>query len=84
MGTRGGSQCFGCGVVGEGEVDIDDGNLYCFTCWLAYYAARARSPNLRARLLQDTAHVQTVRTFQGISSALGSAQHGVSVVYYRT
>jgi hypothetical protein len=48
MGTRGGSQCFGCGVVGEGEVDIDDGNFYCFTCCLAYYLARARSPNLRA------------------------------------
>ena len=30
------------GVVGEGEVDIDDGNFYCFTCWLVYHAARAR------------------------------------------
>ena len=79
MGTRGGSQCFGCGVVGEGEVDIDDGNFYCFACWLAYYAARARSPNLRARLLQDTAHVQPARNLQGVAYAPGSAQHERSV-----
>jgi hypothetical protein len=73
MGTRGGSQCFGCGVVGEGEVDIDDGNLYCFTCWLAYYAAQAQSPNLRSRLLQATAHVQPARNLQGVAYAPGSA-----------
>ncbi len=42
MGTQGVSQCFGCEVVGEGEVDIDDGNFYCFTCWLVYHAAWAR------------------------------------------
>ena len=39
MGTQGVSQCFGCGVVGEGEVDIDDGNFYCVACWLVYHAA---------------------------------------------
>jgi len=79
MGTRGVSQCFGCGVVDEGEVDIDDGNFYCFTCWLAYYAARARSPNLRARLLQDTTHVQPACNLQGVAHAPGSAQHERSV-----
>ena len=79
MGTRGVSQCFGCGVVDEGEVDIDDGNFYCFTCWLAYYAARARSPNLRARLLQDATHVQPARNLQGVAYAPGSAQHERSV-----
>jgi len=79
MGTQGVSQCFGCGVVGEGEVDIDDGHFYCFTCWLAYYAAWARSPNLRARLLQDTAHAQPARNLQGVAYAPGSAQHERSV-----
>ena len=72
MGTRDVSQCFECGVVGEGEVDIDNGLFYCYACWLIYHAARAR-------LRRDTAHVQTARTFQGISSALGSAQHEQSV-----
>ena len=72
MGTRDVSQCFECGVVGEGEVDIDDGLFYCYACWLIYHAARAR-------LRRDTAHVQTARTFQGVSSALGSAQHEQSV-----
>jgi hypothetical protein len=62
------SQFFGCGVVGEGEVDIDDGNFYCFTCWLVYHAARAR-------LMQDTARVQPARNFQGLGYAPGSAQH---------
>jgi len=42
MGTQGVSQCFGCGVVGEGEEDTEDGNFYCFACWLIYHAARAR------------------------------------------
>jgi hypothetical protein len=41
IGTQGVSQCFGCGVVGEGEEDNDDGNFYCFTCWLVFHAARA-------------------------------------------
>jgi hypothetical protein len=59
-------------VVGEGEVDIDNGLFYCYACWLIYHAARAR-------LRRDTAHVQTARTFQGVSSALGSAQHEQSV-----
>jgi hypothetical protein len=68
MGTQGVSQCFGCGVVGEGEVDFDDGNFYCFTCWLVYHAARAR-------LLQDTAHVQPACNLQGVDYAPGSAQH---------
>ena len=75
MGTQGVSQCFGCGVVGDGQVDIDDGDFYCFACWLAYYAARVRSPNLRARLLQAPAHVQPARNLQGVASAPGSAQH---------
>ena len=72
MGTRDVSQCFECGVVGEGEVDIDNGLFYCYACWLIYHAARAR-------LRRDTAHVQTARTFQGVSSAPGSAQHEQSV-----
>jgi len=59
-------------VVGEGEVDIDNELFYCYACWLIYHAARAR-------LRRDTAHVQTARTFQGVSSALGSAQHEQSV-----
>ena len=42
MGSQGVSQCFGCGVVGEGEEDTEDGNFYCFACWLIYHAARAR------------------------------------------
>ena len=60
MGTRDVSQCFGCGVVGEGEVDIDDGLFYCFACWLIYHAARAR-------LRRDTAHVQPARNLQGVA-----------------
>ena len=72
MGTQGASQCFGCGVVGEGEEDTEDGNFYCFTCWLIYHAARAR-------LQRDSAHVQPARNFQGVSSAPGSAQHERSV-----
>ena len=72
MGTRDVSQCFECGVVGEGEVDIDDGLFYCYACWLIYHAARAR-------LRRDTAHVQLARNFQGVSSAPGSAQHEQSV-----
>ena len=66
MGTQGVSQCFGCGVVGEGEVDFDDGNFYCFTCWLVYHAARAR-------LMQDTARVQPARNpeVRSLSEALG-------------
>jgi hypothetical protein len=68
MGTQGVSQCFGCGVVGEGEEDTEDGNFYCFACWLIYHAARAR-------LRQDSAHVQLARNFQGVSSTPGSAQH---------
>ena len=72
MGTQDVSQCFECGVVGEGEVDIDNGLFYCYACWLIYHAARAR-------LRRDTAHVQTARTFQGVSSAPGSAQHEQSV-----
>jgi hypothetical protein len=56
------------GVVAEGEVDIDDGNFYCFTCWLVYHAALAR-------LLQDAAHVPPARNLQGAASAPGSAQH---------
>ena len=62
MGTRDVSQCFECGVVGEGEVDIDDGLFYCYACWLIYHAARAR-------LRRDTTHVQPARNFQGVSSA---------------
>ena len=75
MGTRDVSQCFGCGVVGEGEVDIDDGLFYCFACWLIYHAARAR-------LRRDTAHVQPARNLQGVAYAPGSAQHerGVGTV----
>ena len=72
MGTRDVSQCFECGVVGEGEVDIDDGFFYCLACWLIYHAARAR-------LRRDTAHIQPARNFQGVSSAPGSAQHEQSV-----
>jgi hypothetical protein len=72
MGTQGVSQCFGCGVVGEGEVDIDDGNFYCFACWLVYHAARAR-------LRQDTARIQPARNLQGVAYAPGSAQHEQSV-----
>jgi len=72
MGTQGVSQCFGCGVVGEGEEDVDDGNFYCFACWLIYHAAWAL-------LQQDTAHVQPARNFQGVSYASGSAQHERSV-----
>jgi hypothetical protein len=68
MGTQGVSQCFGCGVVGEGEEDTEDGNFYCFACWLIYHASRAR-------LRQDSAHVQPARNFQGVSSTPGSAQH---------
>ena len=66
MGTQGVSQCFGCGVVGDGEVDIDDGNFYCFACWLVYHAARAR-------LRQDTGHVQPARNpeVRSLSEALG-------------
>ena len=67
MGTQGVSQCFGCGVVGEGEEDTEDGNFYCFTCWLIYHAARARLP-------RDSVHVQPARNFQGVSSSPGSAQ----------
>ena len=72
MGTQGVSQCFGCGVVGEGEEDIDDGNFYCFACWLVYHAARAR-------LRQDTVNVQLARNLQGVAYASGSAQHERSV-----
>ena len=72
MGTRDVSQCFECGVVGEGEVDIDDGLFYCYACWLIYHAARAR-------LRRDTTHVQPARNFQGVSCAPGSAQHEQSV-----
>ena len=54
MGTQSVSQCFGCGGVGEGEEEIEDGNFYCFACWLIYHAARAR-------LRQDIAHVQLAR-----------------------
>ena len=72
MGTRVVSQCFECGVVGDGEVDIDDGLFYCYACWLIYHAARAR-------LRRDTTHVQPARNFQGVSSAPGSAQHEQSV-----
>ena len=72
MGTQGVSQCFGCGVVDEGEEDTEDGNFYCFTCWLIYHAARARLP-------RDSAHVQPARNFQGVSSSPGSAQHDLSV-----
>ena len=72
MGTRDVSQCFECGVVGEGEVDIDDGLFYCYACWLIYHAARAR-------LRRDTTHVQPARNFQGVSFALESAQHEQSV-----
>ena len=68
MGTQDVSQCFGCGVVGEGEEDIDDGNFYCLACWLVYHAARAR-------LRQDTTHVQQERNLQGVAYAPGSAQH---------
>ena len=56
MGTRDVSQCFECGVVGEGEVDIDDGSFYCLACWLIYHAARAR-------LRRNTAHIQPARNF---------------------
>jgi hypothetical protein len=72
MGSQGVSQCFGCGVVGEGEEDTEDGNFYCFACWLIHHAARAR-------LRRDSAHVQPARNFQGVSSAPGSAQHERSV-----
>ena len=56
-------------MVGEGEEGNDDGNFYCFTCWLVYHAARAR-------LRRDSAHVQPKRNFQGVSCAPGSAQQG--------
>ena len=57
MGTQGVSQCFGCGVVGEGEVDIDDGNFYWFASWMVYH----------------TSHVQPARNLQGVAYAPGSA-----------
>jgi hypothetical protein len=57
---------------GEGEEDTEDGNFYCFACWLIYHAARAR-------LRRDSAHVQPARNFQGVSSAPGSAQQERSV-----
>jgi hypothetical protein len=72
MGTRDVSQCFERGVVGEGEVDIDDGLFYCLACWLIYHAARTR-------LRRDTAHIQPARNFQGVSYAPESAQHERSV-----
>ena len=72
MGTQGVSQCFGCGVVGEGEEDFDDGNFYCIACWLIYHAAQAQGR-------QDTAHVQPARNLQGVSYAPESAQHERSV-----
>ena len=72
MGTQGVSQCFGCGVVGEGEEDNDDGNFYCFACWLIYHAAWAQ-------LRLDCTHVQPERNFQGVSCGPGSAQHERSV-----
>ena len=72
MGTQGVSQCFGCGVVGEGEEDIDDGNFYCFACWLIYHTARAQ-------LRQNTTHVHPARNLQGVSYTPGSAQHERSV-----
>jgi hypothetical protein len=72
MGTQGVSQCFGCGVVGEGEEDTEDGNFYCFACWLIYHAAWAR-------LRRNSAHVQPARNSQDVSCAPGSAQHERSV-----
>ena len=51
---------------------IDDGNFYCFACWLIYHAALAR-------LRRDTAHVQPARNLQGVAYAPGSAQHERSV-----
>ena len=60
MGTRDVSQCFECGVVGEGEVDIDDGCLWecspaahiCIALQKPYYVpSRARtSLNIRTPL----------------------------------
>ena len=72
MGAQGVSQCFGCGVVCEGEEDIDDGNFYCFACWLIYHTARAQ-------LRQNTTHVHPARNLQGVAYAPGSAQHERSV-----
>ena len=72
MGAQGVSQCFGCGVVCEGEEDIDDGNFYCFACWLIYHTARAQ-------LRQNTTHVHPARNLQGVSYTPGSAQHERSV-----
>jgi hypothetical protein len=59
-------------VVGEGQEDIDDGNFYCFACWLIYHASRAR-------LWRDTEHVQPARNLQGVAYAPGSAQHARSI-----
>jgi hypothetical protein len=41
--------------------------------------ARARLPNLRARLRRDTEHVQPARNLQGVAYAPGNAQHARSV-----
>jgi hypothetical protein len=60
MATHITTQCFGCGSVGEGEVDDADGNYYCFACWLVYHAARARLGRARA-------HMQSERNVQGVS-----------------
>jgi hypothetical protein len=65
MATHIADQYFGCGVVGEGEVDDADGNYYCFACWLVYHAARTRL---------ERAQVETERNVQGVSCALGRAQ----------
>ena len=62
MGTQDASQCCGCGVVGEGEEDNDDGRFFCYTCWLIHDAAWAR-------LKQNRAPVRPERNFQGVSCA---------------
>ena len=70
MGTQGVSQCFGCGVVGEGEEDIDDGNFYCFACWLIYHAARARLWPDHAHGVNEIAKAWKQRFKTRISGAL--------------
>jgi hypothetical protein len=55
MGTQGVSQCFGCGVVGEGEEDTEDGNFYnrhvTFRVYLLHPEVRSMSESFRMYLL---------------------------------
>ena len=91
MGTRDVSQCFECGVVGEGEVDIDnellestlaqgDGVMGALGCTQRTCGSRRVGSALEWQGgRRVSAHVQLARNFQGVSSAPGSAQHEQSV-----